>query len=138
MPIESVASFVPLGLPEPMPDWPTCVAITSKDDLEAYYSENHERLGLDYGSEGTRFSDVIEQYEDSYFAKKALLIVLFGEGDGSTTHSLESVAVEADKLIITIRRHSPEIVMTVLAQWAGVLEIDAQYAKLPANISFVT
>ena len=137
VPLKSNAIFVPLGLPEPEPDWPVCVNIVSEPALDAFYEENLEALGLDYGPSGQRFFDIIERYDETYFQSKALVLVLFGESDSSTTHSLESVMGQDGALQITIRRDKPEIVLTALAQWAALVEVDAQYGEWPANVVFV-
>lgn len=135
--VASAAVFAPLGLPEPEADWPVCLSFASKPELDAFYKDNVDRLGLDYGLEGQRFLDYIDRYDEAYFRENALVIVLFGESDSSTTHRLESVTVQNGALQINILRDSPEIVLTALAQWAALVEVDASYGSLPATVVFM-
>lgn len=131
------ATFITLSISDPGEDWPLAYPIGTEAQLQDFYSANQTALALDDGPEGERFADRMQKYDADYFAGNALVLVLFGEGDGSTTHSLESVEKSNGTLVVTIRRHSPMVVLTVLTQWLAFVEVDKTQVDVPVEVRFV-
>lgn len=135
--MQAKARFVQLGIPEPLPDWPVCYSIQSLEQLRQFTADNAEQMGLEMSFGDSTFAETVAQYDEAYFQSRGLVLVFFGEGDGSTTHALAGVEAGEHSLSILISRNQPEVVITVLAQWAAIIELDAQYLELQPEVQFV-
>ena len=114
--------------------YPYCVVIDSKEELEAYYDANKEQFDLErkekvYSDTTIGFLDACDKYDDAYFERQNLELILLQEGSGSVRHEITDVRRyrlengASDGWAITIKSKAPEVVTDDMAQWHLFLEV---------------
>jgi hypothetical protein len=109
--------------------YPFVTVIKTRSELMAYYQANtgfydlerHEAIASDM-TKG--FLDAIDRYDDAYFARKSLVLVLLEEGSGSVRHILKDIVLKTGRLEIQIERQIPEIGTADMAEWHVMVELD--------------
>lgn len=114
--------------------YPYHVVIDSKEELEAYYEANKEHFDLErkkvvYSDTTIGFLDACDKYDDAYFERQNLVLIVLEEGSGSIRHKITDVRRRWDEngaylgWNITIKSTSPEVVTCDMAQWHLFLEV---------------
>lgn len=112
-------------------DYPQKVIVKTKDELLAYYEKNKDTYWLGRKSdlyEGARddgFLDVCDLYDEAFFTKKALLMVLLEEGSGSVRHRVDCALLRYDGILeVSISALVPEAGTDDMALWHVMIELD--------------
>ena len=114
--------------------YPYHVVISSKKELVDYYEENKELFDLErkdkvYSDTTIGFLDACDKYDDAYFEKQNLVLIVLQEGSGSIRHEITDVRRRFDEndaslgWDITINIIVPEIGTCDMAQWHLFLEV---------------
>lgn len=114
--------------------YPYHVVINSKDELQAYYEANKELFDLGrkeevYSDTTIGFLDACDKYDDTYFERQNLVLIVLEEGSGSIRHVITDVRNRWDEngaplgWNITINRIVPEVCTDDMAQWHLFLEV---------------
>lgn len=115
-------------------NYPYHVVINSREELEAYYEANKERFDLErkeevYSDTTIGFLDACDKYDDAYFERQNLVLIVLEEGSGSIRHEITDVRPHSNEngaLVgwdITIKRIVPEVGTDDMAQWHLLLEV---------------
>ena len=115
-------------------NYPFHVVINSREELEAYYEANKEVFDLErkekvYSDTTIGFLDACDKYDDSYFERQNLVLIVLEEGSGSIRHEITDVRPHSNEngaLVgwdITIDRIIPEVGTDDMAQWHLLLEV---------------
>ena len=115
-------------------NYPFHVVINSREELEAYYEANKEVFDLErkekvYSDTTIVFWDACDKYDDSYFERQNLVLIVLEEGSGSIRHEITDVRPHSNEngtLVgwdITIDRIVPEVGTDDMAQWHLLLEV---------------
>ena len=115
-------------------NYPFHVVINSREELEAYYEANKEVFDLErkekvYSDTTIGFLDACDKYDDAYFERQNLVLIVLEEGSGSIRHEITDVrphSTEDGRLVgwdITINRIVPEVGTDDMAQWHLLLEV---------------
>ena len=115
-------------------NYPFHVVINSREELEAYYEANKEVFDLErkekvYSDTTIGFLDACDKYDDSYFERQNLVLIVLEEGSGSIRHEITDVRPHSNDngaLVgwdITIDRIVPEVGTDDMAQWHLLLEV---------------
>ncbi len=108
--------------------YPVVKVIRSVEELNAYYNSNknvydaaHE--GEEYSDTAAGFEDIFKRYDETYFQKQMLVMVVLEEGSGSIRHNVDRVELGEDgKLYISISSIVPEIATDDMAWWHVLIE----------------
>ncbi len=114
--------------------YPYHTVISSRAELEAYYEAykdiyNLERRENVYADSTIGFLDACDKYDDAYFERQNLVLIVLQEGSGSVRHEITDVRRHraengaSDGWDITIKSKAPEVVTDDMAQWHLFLEI---------------
>ncbi len=114
--------------------YPCHVIIDSREELEAYYEENKEVFDLErketvYSDTTIGFLDACDKYDDTYFERQNLVLIVLEEGSGSVRHKITDVRPRSnengsvDGWDIAIDRIVPEVGTDDMAEWHLFLEI---------------
>ena len=114
--------------------YPYHVVINSKEELQAYYEANKELFDLErkeevYSDTTIGFLDACDKYDDTYFERQNLVLIVLEEGSGSIRHEITDVRNRWDEngaplgWNITINRIAPEVCTDDMAQWHLFLEV---------------
>ena len=96
--------------------YPIVKIIRSVDELSAYCNANEDNTYV-------QFIDACEKYDEAYFEKQILVMVLLEESSGSNRHNVDNVKLALDgKLYISIRSIIPEVGTCDMAQWHILIE----------------
>ena len=104
-------------------EYPVVKIIRSVEELNQYYESNKDKYDLGrkdkvYADTTIGFLDACDKYDEAYFEKQILVMVLLEEGSGSTRHNVDNVKLGTDgKLYIGIRTISPEVGTCDMAEW---------------------
>lgn len=115
-------------------NYPYHVVIDSKEELEVYYEANKELFDLErkevvYSDTTIGFLDACDKYDDTYFERQNLVLIILEEGSGSIRHEITDVRRHQvdngslDGWDITIKSTAPEVVTDDMAQWHLFLEV---------------
>lgn len=115
-------------------NYPFHVIINSKEELEDYYEANKEIFDLErkekvYSDTTIGFLDACDKYDDTYFERQNLVLIVLEEGSGSIRHEITDVRPHSkengalDGWDITIDRIVPEVGTDDMAQWHLILEV---------------
>ena len=115
-------------------NYPFHVVINSREELEDYYEANKEVFDLErkekvYSDTTIGFLDACDKYDDSYFERQNLVLIVLEEGSGSIRHEITDVRPHSNEngaLVgwdITIDRIIPEVGTDDMAQWHLLLEV---------------
>lgn len=111
-------------------EYPFCVIIRSKEELNRYYEEYKDIYDLErretvYADSSIGFLDACDQYDDAFFAQRDLIILVLEEGSGSVRHEIQGIRPYYDNSWQLIgRRIVPEVCTDDMAQWHILIEID--------------
>lgn len=110
--------------------YPYHTVISSRAELEAYYEAykdtyNLERREKVYSDSTIGFLDACDKYDDAYFERQNLVLIVLQEGSGSIRHEITDVRrnMENGGWNITINTKAPEVVTDDMAQWHLFLEV---------------
>lgn len=109
-------------------EYPVIKIIRSVEELNAYYEANKDKYDLGrkdkvYSDTTIGFLDACDKYDEAYFEKQVLIMVLLEEGSGSIRHNVDNVKLGTDgKLYISIRTISPEVGTADMAEWHILIE----------------
>ena len=114
--------------------YPYHVVIDSKEELEAYYEANKDTFDLErkeqiYSDSTIGFLDACDKYDDAYFERQNLVLIILEEGSGSIRHEITDVRRKRDEngfsdgWAITIKSKAPEVVTDDMAEWHLFLEV---------------
>lgn len=109
-------------------NYPSVRVICSVEELKTYYNENKDIYYLerrkDPASDSTiGFLDAADKYDDAYFEKQILIMVLLEEGSGSIRHKVDYVKKGYDgKFYINVLSIIPEIGTDDMAGWHILIE----------------
>ena len=111
--------------------YPQTVVINSRKELEDYYESNRdiydlERRDMVSLDSTIGFLDACDRYDDAYFERQQLVIILQEEPSGSNRHRITDVRRDFKNggWIVSIRRLIPESGTDDMAQWHLLLEIE--------------
>ncbi len=115
-------------------NYPYHVVIDSKEELEAYYEANKDLYDLErkekvYSDTTIGFLDACDKYDDAYFERQNLVLIILEEGSGSIRHEITDVRRRWDEngaslgWNITIKSTAPEVVTDDMAEWHLFLEV---------------
>ena len=114
--------------------YPYHVVINSREELDAYYETNKELFDLErkekvYSDTTIGFLDACDKYDDTYFERQNLVLIVLEEGSGSVRHEITDVRNRWDEngaslgWNITINRIVPDVATDDMAQWHLFLEV---------------
>ena len=107
-------------------EYPIVKVIRSVEDLNAHYEEYKDYFLLDGGGLGNppTFKEACEKYDDEFFNKKLLILVLLEEGSGSIHHEVKSVKTSGSNVEIDIEVNIPEVCTDDMAEWHIIIELN--------------
>ena len=107
-------------------EYPIVKVIRSVEGLNAHYEEYKDYFLLDGGGLGNppTFKEACEKYDDEFFNKKLLILVLLEEGSGSIHHEVKSVKTSGSNVEIDIEVNIPEECTDDMAEWHIMIEAD--------------
>ena len=107
--------------------YPQLQLIRSVDQLESYCEENRSLYQFSQSSDGAEsFLEACRRYDEAYFEKQSLLLVLLQEGSGSTRHQVERVGTADGDTVVSIRTVTPEVGTCDMALWHVLIEPGVQ------------
>ena len=112
-------------------EYPVVKVIRTVDELNAYYNANKSKYDLErhekvYSDTTIGFLDACDKYDEAYFEKQSLIMVLLEEGSGSVRHKVESVIMGTDDMCyISIDTIVPEVGTDDMAEWHILIEPEA-------------
>lgn len=112
-------------------EYPVVKIIRSVDGLKAHYNASKDKYDLErkdkvYSDTTIGFLDACDKYNEAYFEKQILVMVLLEEGSGSNRHNVDNVKLGSDgKLYISIRSIIPEVGTSDMAAWHILIEPEA-------------
>lgn len=107
-------------------EYPMVRVIHSVEELKAYYDSNKDIYNLErrdkvYADTTIGFLDACDKYNESYFEKQFLVLVLLEEGSGSIRHEVTEVELvqteQKQELVVNIITKVPEIGTDDMAEW---------------------
>ena len=128
----------------PEEGYPYHTVISSRAELEAYYEAyknlyNLERRDKVYSDSTIGFLDACDKYDDTYFERQNLVLIVLQEGSGSIRHEITDIRPHriengaSDGWDITIDRKVPEVGTDDMAQWHLFLEVQMGDVIKPAD-----
>ena len=114
--------------------YPYHTVISSRAELEAYFEAHKDIYDLErreavYSDTTIGFLDACDKYDDAYFERQNLVLIVLQEGSGSIRHEITDVRPHRtengalDGWDITIEVKAPEVVTDDMAQWHLFLEV---------------
>lgn len=109
-------------------EYPYVVMVLSTEELADYITANENTYDMgsrDSGASDTTgsFLDAVTAYDDAFFSKNALLMVIAEEPSGSIRHEFLGIG---ENNSIRIRRLVPEIGTDDMAEWHILIEVPIQ------------
>ncbi|MBQ6019220.1 MAG: dockerin type I repeat-containing protein [Clostridia bacterium] len=125
--------------------YPVVTTIKNRAELDAYYEkykgtydlERHERV---YADTTIGFLDACDKYDDAFFAKNDLILVLTEEPSGSIRHLVRSVKTDDfGGVEIVIERGLPSVGTDDMAEWHIMVSLakDPEHPGRDTTVSFV-
>lgn len=111
--------------------YPTVTVIRSVDELKAYYEQYKDLYNMGANpypaSDSTiGFADAMQKYDESYFAKQVLILILLEEGSGSVRHDVSKAGFSGSQFVVSIDAYMPGGVGTCdMAEWHIFIEPEA-------------
>lgn len=109
---------------------PYYVLIESREALDAYYEANKdifdlERKDVVYSDTTIGFLDACDKYDEAYFEKRNLLLIVLTEPSGSIRHRIADVRRKngSNDWIVSIETDVPETGTEDMAAWHLFLEV---------------
>lgn len=111
-------------------EYPVVTVIRSAAELNAYYESNKELYSMgrreSAASDSTiGFLDACDKYDDAYFEKQILVLILLEEGSGSIRHEVTDVRTGGGRMVVSIDTIVPEIGTCDMAEWHIFVEPEA-------------
>ncbi len=104
-------------------EYPVIKIIRSVEELKTYYEDRKDTYHL------VEFIEACAKYDEAYFEKQILVLVVLEEGSGSISHKVTNVGVmgidETKMMTIEIDRIVPELLTWDMAQWHILIEPEA-------------
>lgn len=120
--IEYSAQFIRTNAAEEG-EYPVIKIIRSVEELKTYYEDRKDTYHL------VEFIEACAKYDEAYFEKQILVLVVLEEGSGSISHKVTNVGVmgidETKMMTIEIDRIVPELLTCDMAQWHILIEPEA-------------
>jgi hypothetical protein len=121
-------------------EYNSVVLVNSLQQLQEYYSDNYEYFDFTLTHDNIiSFEDAIKKYDDEFFQKNMLAVVLLEEGSGSVRHRVASVVKNEGKIDINIKRKSSELVTGDMAEWHIIIELKksdlSEEAEFSVNVT---
>ena len=113
--------------------------ITSIEELNDYYEQNKDKYHLESvknpaSDQTIGFVDAVKKYDEAFFEKNDLILVVLEEPSGSNRHEVTSVDLFAsllDRIAYfiqpNIKRIVPEVGTCDMANWHIIIEVDKEY-----------
>ncbi len=114
IPCQYVKAF--LLKPSPNEEYPQVVSIGSAGELSEYITENEEIYDL------SEFKSATAKYDNDYFNKMSLVLILTKESSGSTYY--QSVSINRKDKEVAILRATPVPFTEDLAYWHIIAEVE--------------
>jgi len=121
--------------------YPQYLVVESRAELDAYIMMHEDQYALGPRKEVTAdstigFADAIVGYDEAFFEKNALVLVLLEEGSGSNRHKVQGITEEGEILIECI---IPEVGTCDMAYWHIILELPKDLSVLarPLQVTFM-
>ena len=111
--------------------YPIVTVIRSADELNTYYEQYKDLYNMGSNpypaSDSTiGFADAMKKYDESYFAKQALILILLEEGSGSVRHEVSKAGFSGSAFVVSIDAYMPGGVGTCdMAEWHIFIEPEA-------------
>lgn len=111
--------------------YPIVTVIRSVDELNAYYEQYKDLYNMGTNpypaSDSTiGFADAMQKYDESYFAKQVLILILLEEGSGSVRHDVSKAGFSGNQFVVSIDAYMPGGVGTCdMAEWHIFIEPEA-------------
>ena len=118
--------------------FPATVTINSVEELNEYYEANKDTFDMGTRDESMpdaadgSFISACGKYDEEYFKRKMLVLVVCQEGSGSTRHKVTDVEYDGNEIWVNIERRTPEIGTADMAQWHIIIEL---YKINPASVT---
>lgn len=122
----------------PDAEFPSSLIIRSKQELLDYYENNKAYYNMDSSwDESPAFCDAIARYDDAYFAKHELLVVLMEEPSGDIRHKVNrmwDVIIEGERVYnISITSFKSMRGDADMAQWHILIELPEWFHTDPGE-----
>lgn len=108
--------------------YPQLISIGSAEELEKYIAENIVVYDL------TEFKKKTEGYDNDYFNKKSLVLILTKEGSGSTYY--RNVEINHKNKEIIIKKATPEPCTDDLGYWHIITEVEKNDPVLTNGLNY--
>lgn len=100
-------------------------AVRSKSELLEYYTRYKDVFNFDnedstHKGVETSFRKAMDTYDDQFFKRSFLVVILLQEGSGSTWHEVEGVQSDG---IVTVKRFTPELFTCDLSTCHFMIEL---------------
>ncbi len=115
-------------------EYPIAKIIRSVEELDGYYKENKNSYFSD-SENSSKFLNVCDKYDSSYFEDNILILVVLEETSGSVSHEVESIKFDGSELSVNINCISPESGTCDMAEWHIFIEPDEKIAVTDENIT---
>ena len=122
--------------------------ITSVKELNDYYEQNKEKYYLESvenpaSDQTIGFLDAVKKYDETFFEKNDLILVVLEEPSGSNRHEVTSVDLFTSLLNRiayfiqpNIKRIVPEVGTCDMANWHIIIEVDKEYGMNSAQLKY--
>lgn len=111
------------------------ILINSSQKLQEYYDGNLEIYQFTRPHDNIMsFKEAIRKYDDEFFEKNILIVIVLTEGSGSIRHEVTSIVKNDDKIVININRKSPMLQTDDIATWHILLEL--KKGEIPESSEF--
>ncbi len=122
----------------PDAEFPSSLIIRSRQELLDYYEQNKAYYNMDSAwDESPAFRDAIARYDDAYFAKHELLVVLMEEPSGDIRHKVNcmwDVFIEGERVYnISITSFKSMRGDDDMAQWHILIELPEWFHSEPGD-----
>lgn len=122
-------------------EFPNVILIHSVEELEQYIEENRAYFDLEStnsltGDSEPGFMDFCIFYDEAFFEKQYLVMILVEEGSGSIRHNVSHVGVSGDGILyINLQTVTPDVGTDDMAQWHILVELEKEYdVKYAENV----
>lgn len=107
-------------------EYPYLVTVNSVNDLKEYYS-NYQGvfdLGARNDENGRGWINAVGNYDEEWFLKSQLLMIILEEGSGSIHHKVTGINENNNTRFVMIDREVPDIGTDDMAEWHILMEAD--------------
>lgn len=100
--------------------YPRAALLSDRKEFMEYYESSRDFYSLD------DFYNACHQYDENFFSKYDLLMVLVEEGSGSILHTVRALEYTDGTISVQIDRAVPEVVTDDMAQWHILIPVEKQ------------